>query len=111
MAVKKAMINQLLVLVTTYVLWDIYPLLAPNGFSPQLPSLYEALTTVLVFLPFSEIWFFSNHYMMHKFDWTWSHIHYIHHEFTAPIAICAVYAHPFEHIWINIPTVMLGPFV
>lgn len=89
MALKRAMVNQMLVLVIIYFLWDIYPLLAPSGFDTQLPSLLEAVVSLLIFIPFSDVWFFSWHYLMHYYDWTWSHIHYIHHEFTAPIAIGA----------------------
>eukprot|EP01084_Bolivina_argentea_P062575 114450_1 len=92
-AMTRAIINQFLVFVVIWFLWDIYPLLAPDGFSKQLPSLSETLISLLLFIPFSEVWFFSWHYLFHKSDWLWSHIHYIHHEFTAPIAICAVYAH------------------
>ena len=34
-----------------------------------------------------------------------------HHEWTSPIAITCIYAHWAEHIFINVVTVMLGPFI
>lgn len=77
----------------------------------KLPSLLEAVLSILVYLPFTEIWFYSWHVLFHKSDWWWSHVHYVHHEWTSPIAITAIYAHWFEFFWINIIMLMLGPFV
>ena len=69
--------NQLIVLAVAYGLWDIYPLIAPNGFSRDLPSIYDFLISMIIYQPFGEIWFYFNHRLLHKYDWTWSHIHYV----------------------------------
>ena len=39
------------------------------------------------------------------------YIHKIHHEWTAPIGIVAIYAHPLEHLLSNMWPVILGPLV
>ena len=39
------------------------------------------------------------------------HIHKIHHEWTAPIGIVSIYAHPLEHLIANVLPVAMGPIV
>ena len=39
------------------------------------------------------------------------HIHKIHHEWTAPIGIVSIYAHPLEHLIANVLPVAMGPLV
>jgi len=111
LAVRVALRNQALVLVVVYFLWDIYPLLSPDGFDPKLPNFGQTIFALAACLPFSEIWFFTTHIFLHRSDWLWSHIHYVHHEWLAPIAITCIYSHWAEHIFVNIVTVMLGPFI
>jgi fatty acid hydroxylase domain-containing protein 2 len=59
----------------------------------------------------AEIVFYSTHRLMHASNWLWTHVHYMHHEWHAPIACCCIYAHPIEFMMGNIPVVLMGPLL
>jgi len=58
-----------------------------------------------------EFLFYWSHRIMHEVAVLYKNIHKIHHEFTAPVAISAIYAHPIEHIISNVGPIALGPLV
>eukprot|EP01084_Bolivina_argentea_P025186 46841_1 len=103
--------NQLIAFVCLYVFWDIFPLLSTDAFSPELPTLLETVFNMLIFIPCTEIWFFSWHLVFHRHDWLYNHIHYFHHEYTAPFALETLYVKPAEHIWVNLLSLVIGPFI
>jgi len=55
-----------------------------------------------------ETVFFWTHWAIH-FPYLYRKIHKLHHTFTAPIAVAAVYAHPLEYLFGNLAGVILGP--
>lgn len=62
---------------------------------------------LLVAAILEEVMFFSTHYILHT-KWFYGPIHKMHHRFTAPFGIAAVYAHPVEHLLSNVIPVSAG---
>jgi sterol desaturase/sphingolipid hydroxylase (fatty acid hydroxylase superfamily) len=82
-----------------------------------LPSPREVVTDHIAFIIILEIgkkWtnlaFYYSHMLMHQ-PLFYKYIHKKHHEFVAPVAMAAVYAHPIEHIISNLTPIILGPIV
>ncbi|KAI4372717.1 hypothetical protein MLD38_010916 [Melastoma candidum] len=88
-----------------------YPTFKMIGFRTglPLPSIWEILSQLLVcFLieDYSNYWL---HRWLHQ-GWGYEKIHRVHHEFTAPVAFAAPYAHWAEVLILGIPT-FLGPAI
>lgn len=65
-----------------------------------LPSLLEILYTIPIAMVSSETVFYYSHRMLHS-KILYKTVHKKHHEWTAPVSLAAVYAHPVEHIVSN----------
>jgi fatty acid hydroxylase domain-containing protein 2 len=78
--------------------------------SRVLPEAVEVVKHFGVFLFFEEVMFFYAHWALHQ-PIFYSRIHKIHHQFTAPIALASIYAHPIEVIVGNIIPMITGPIV
>lgn len=75
--------------------------------SLSLPSLGEIVAQLFVYFIIED---YTN-YWMHRFlhsKWGYEKIHWVHHEYTAPIAYAASYAHWLEVLLLGIPS-FLGP--
>jgi len=75
-----------------------------------LPSFHRVLAELVVFLVVEEVVFYYSHWLLHHRR-IYKHIHKKHHEWTASIALVAVYAHPVEHVVSNLLPVALGPLI
>ncbi|XP_061858581.1 fatty acid hydroxylase domain-containing protein 2 isoform X2 [Colius striatus] len=81
-----------------------------NTFSKELPTFQWLLVELCIFILIEEILFYYTHRLVHL-PALYKHIHKKHHEWTAPIGIISIYAHPLEHIFSNMLPAMTGPMV
>ena len=78
--------------------------------SESAPSLLSALTTLVVWHMLFDTWFYWCHRALHcRYLYKW--IHKQHHEFKAPTAVAALYAHPLEDIFVNMGSTVIGPIL
>lgn len=88
-----------------------YNFINPDMFSRTLPSFTTTVLSLGTFAVAAEIWFYSFHRLMHKYDFLYNTFHAQHHSIKAPTSIAAIYANPVEHVLLNFPTLSLGPFI
>lgn len=69
--------------------------------SPDLPSLVEFTKDVAGFFMIYDVFFFWTHLLLHQ-PFFYARIHKLHHQWTAPTALAAAYAHPIEHVLSNV---------
>ncbi|NXJ63281.1 FXDC2 protein, partial [Rostratula benghalensis] len=81
-----------------------------NTFSKELPTFHWFLVELSIFTIIEEILFYYTHRLVHL-PLLYKHIHKKHHEWTAPIGVVSIYAHPVEHILSNTLPVMTGPMI
>jgi sterol desaturase/sphingolipid hydroxylase (fatty acid hydroxylase superfamily) len=75
-------------------------------FPSSINIIYDVFKSLLIV----EFAFYYMHRILH-IPFVYKHIHSIHHTYSAPIAISALYSHPIEYIFSNIIPVVLGPLL
>jgi len=75
-----------------------------------LPSFHRVLGEIVIILLVEEVFFYYSHWLLHHRS-IYKYIHKKHHEWTASVALVAVYAHPVEHVVSNLLPVALGPLI
>lgn len=74
----------------------------------DLPSFAEFVIHALVAFTFTEIGFYYTHRLAHH-PLVYKRVHKMHHEWTAPIAIMAVYCHWMEQAFVHMFPTLIGP--
>ena len=72
-------------------------------------SLIEFLKEIVLYLFISEAVFYYNHRLLHL-PFFYKRVHKIHHEFTAPIGLAAIYLHWFESL-LSLGVALTGPLL
>ena len=92
----------------------VLPLLSWRGIdftANNIPGLTTFFRHLTGYIFCEEIGFYYSHRLFHEIKPFYKAFHKQHHEWVAPIAIAARYAHPVEDILANVFPVMLGPFL
>ena len=66
-----------------------------------LPTNRDICLHILGFAVVDEILFYSSHRLAHHRS-LYRHVHKVHHEWTAPLALSSDYCHPLEHLLVNV---------
>ncbi|XP_047463661.1 fatty acid hydroxylase domain-containing protein 2 [Mugil cephalus] len=108
-AVKVVLFNQ--VFISGPMVVAVYYLLSwRNPCGPELPTFHWALMELAFFSIVEEVLFYYSHRLFHHPS-LYKRFHKQHHEWTAPIGVVSIYAHPLEHMLSNMLPVVMGPVI
>ncbi|KAK2149066.1 hypothetical protein LSH36_469g01051 [Paralvinella palmiformis] len=89
-------------------LYHAHKLVGSSCLPEDLPSFGQIILCFVVSLAVEEIGFYYTHRLSH-WGLLYKYIHKKHHEWTAPVGVVSVYAHPLEHIICNLMPLTSGP--
>ncbi|XP_023569030.1 fatty acid hydroxylase domain-containing protein 2 isoform X1 [Octodon degus] len=76
----------------------------------ELPTFHWFLLELAIFTLIEEVLFYYSHRLLHHPTF-YKRIHKKHHEWTAPIGVISLYAHPVEHVASNMLPAAVGPLL
>ena len=76
----------------------------------EMPTFQRGILNMVLLLVIQDFLFYYSHRFFH-YPPLYRAWHKKHHEFTSPVAIAAVYAHPVEHVFVNLFSVWLPTFI
>lgn len=77
---------------------------------PVLPTFHRGLLEIAFCALVEEVFFYYSHRLFHH-PALYKHVHKQHHEWTAPIGVVSIYAHPLEHVLSNMMPAVMGPML
>ncbi len=101
LVVKQVLKNQ-------FVYTSVY--IVPFAYYPTPLSGWHGVWQLPVIVVLTDVFFYVMHRVVHIKP-LYKHIHAMHHDFKIPIAVAALYAHPLEHIFVNILIAVAPLFV
>ena len=76
-----------------------------------IPAWYVNIFHIVGMILLQDVFFYINHYIMHKNKFLYKHVHSIHHEYRESIAITTHYVHFVEHLIGNLFPVFIGAII
>lgn len=70
----------------------------------------ESILVIPFYMFVADQWFYWTHRLGHH-PLIYQGIHSVHHQWSHPVAVRAIYAHPLEHLVVNIGSIVVGPLL
>jgi len=83
----------------------------PGFFDPDLFSLFDLIKWAVLCFVFEDVLFYTIHRICHENKFLYQNVHKIHHEWQTPCAAVATYAHPLEHLFVNVFPATIGLYL
>ncbi|XP_077984819.1 fatty acid hydroxylase domain-containing protein 2-like [Glandiceps talaboti] len=109
-AMRVITVNSMLVSFPSFVVWYYVARWRGCSCGYDVPTFWQIFRDLVIYLVVEEIGFFYTHRLLHH-PVLYKRIHKLHHEWTAPIGIVAVYSHPIEYFTSGVIVTLTGPLL
>jgi methylsterol monooxygenase len=75
------------------------------------PSSWTLARDIITWMVVEEVLFFYIHKFLHENKRAYAAIHKLHHTWTSPVSVVAIYCHPVEHLLSNVLPMIMGPIL